>query len=315
MKSLRVVFMGTPDFAVSCLKYLSSGDHKIEAVYTQQDKSAGRGRTVTASPVKRAGEELGLAVIQPRSFKSSEAVAELASFKPEVIVVAAYGQILPRIVLEMPEHGCINIHPSLLPKYRGVSPIPAAILAGDEFTGVSVMLLDAGTDTGPVLAQAQVPVSSDDTTGSLTEKLSRIGGALLLDVLPAWVDRTIEPRPQNDREASYSTKLTKEDGEIDWALPALDIWRRIRAFNPWPGAFTRWQGKQLKLIEASPLEASGGLTPGQVGKAPDKEVGFAVGTGNGALGVLSVQIEGKRAMPAVDFIRGQRGLIGGVLGT
>ena len=314
MKSVRVVFMGTPDFAVPCLKYLVTNDYEIEAVYTQQDKSSGRGRVIMSSPVKRAAEELGFPVIQPRSLKSSGTVAELGAFRPDVIVVAAYGQILPQTVLDLPEYGCVNVHPSLLPRYRGVSPIPAAILAGDDFAGASIMLLDAGTDTGPVLSQAQIAISPDDTTGSLTNKLSRIGAQLLLETLPLWVGRKIGPRPQDDSRASYSAKLAKEDGEIDWHFAAIDIWRRVRAFDPWPGAFTTLQGKQLRVLKAKPMSTTSGLAPGQVSASPDKEIGFVVGTGRGELGILTVQLEGKKAMSAGDFVRGQRAFVGATLG-
>ncbi len=313
MEPLNIVFMGTPEFSATTLKYLIANQFKIVAVYTQQDKAAGRGRAVAASPVKSVAGEAGIPVVQPRNFRGPETVSELAAMKPDLAIVAAYGQILPQAVLDIPRYGCINVHPSLLPRYRGVSPVASAILAGDAFTGASVMLLDAGTDTGPVLAQAQVPITAADTTGLLSDKLARIGSQLLVSILPSWVKGYLTPRPQDAALASYCRKLTKEDGEIDWGLPASEIWRRVRAYNPWPCAYTAWQGKQLKILEARPMPAIPGALPGQVVDVHDKPVGFGIATGEGLLGVSTVQLEGKKAMPAGDFLRGQRGLLGAML--
>ena len=189
----------------------------------------------------------------------------------------------------------------------------SAILAGDEFTGVSVMLLDAGTDTGPVLAQAQVPITASDTTGLLTDKLARIGAQLVLSILPAWVKGQLAARPQNSSLASYTNKLDKEDGQIDWGQSTTEIWRRVRAYNPWPCAYTAWQGKQLKILEGRPMPAIAGALPGQVVDVHEKNVGFGIATCEGVLGVSTVQLEGKKAMSAVDFLRGQRGLLGAML--
>jgi methionyl-tRNA formyltransferase len=310
---LRVVFMGTPEFAITSLEHLFLNQYQVVAVYTQPDRAAGRGRSLVSSPVKRVAMEWGLPVVQPVSFKKAEAVAQLASLRPDIIVVAAFGQILPQSVLDIPGHQCINIHPSLLPKFRGASPVAAAILAGDEFTGVSIMLMDRGLDTGPVLAQAQVPISAQDTAGSLTAKLSLIAAQLLLEVLPRWTRGEITPRPQNETEASYSGEFSKKDGAIDWHLPAVDIWRRVRAFHPWPGCYTKWQGKQLKIIEVVPLPVENKLEIGQV-VALDKEGAvFGVNTGDGVLGISKVQLEGKRTMSVAEFLRGQRQLIGAIL--
>jgi len=268
---------------------------------------------LVAPPLKKAALALGLSVLQPARLRDSETVAQLAGLHPDVIVVAAYGQILPQSVLDIPASGCINIHPSLLPKHRGVSPVPGAILSGDRFTGVSIMLMDRGLDTGPVLTRAQVPVSAEDTAGSLMAKLSLIGGQLLCDVLPVWAGGGLTPRPQDESGASYSGTISKEDGEIDWRLSAVEIWRQVRAFQPWPGCYTRWQDRQLKIIDSVPLGAEGALEPGQV-LAPNRtEAPFGIGTGDGVLGVLQVQLEGKRAMSAADFLRGQRQFIGAIL--
>jgi methionyl-tRNA formyltransferase len=315
MEAVNAVFMGTPDFAEICLRYFRANDLSITGVYTQQDKPTGRGRALEAPPVKRAAAEMGLPVYQPSNFRNRTTIAELAALKPDVIIVAAYGQILPQTVLDIPRLGCLNVHPSLLPKYRGVSPIPAAIIAGDNWTGVSVMLLDAGMDTGPVLSCAQVPISGVDTTGSLSARLARIGAQLVLGVLPAWLRREIAAVPQDSSLASYCTKLSKEDGEIDWKTPAADISRRVRAFNPWPGAYTYWEGKQLRIIEARPVAGvSEAASPGQVVGLAATKSAFGVGACDGVLAVSAVQLEGRKAMPAGDFLRGQRGMMGAVLG-
>lgn len=304
--------MGTPEFAVPALEHLMLNRYQVVAVYTQPDKPSGRAHSPLPSPVKRAALGWMLTVVQPVSFKAKETGAQLASWQPDVIVVAAFGQILPAAVLDIPTYGCLNLHPSLLPKFRGASPVAAAILAGSEFTGVSLMLLDKGLDTGPVLARAQIPISAQDTTGSLTAKLSRIAAQLLLEVLPGWVRGEIVPQPQNEAEASYSGVLAKQDGEIDWRLPALALWRQVRAFQPWPGCYTWWQGKQLKIIEAVPLTGERGGEVGQV-IALDKAVAaFGVTTGDGVLGVNQLQMEGKRVMSAAEFLRGQRQFIGSV---
>ena len=309
-KRLRIVFMGTPDFAVLPLEYLALNQYQVVAVYTQPDKPAGRGHPLTFSPVKRVALELGLQVVQPTSLKGAEVASELASLKPDVIVVAAFGQILPRSVLDIPQYGCLNLHPSLLPRFRGASPVQAAILAGDNFSGVSIMLMDEGLDTGPVLSRAKVPISSRDTTGSLTAKLSRLAAMLLQEILTGGVRGELKPRPQDESQVTYSDLISPEQSEINWQLPAVDIWRQVRAFQPWPGCFTRWQGRKLKVIEAEPLPLEK-LKFGQVTSLPEDV--FGVGTGAGVLKVLTVQLEGKRVLPAAEFLRGQRHFIGEVL--
>lgn len=314
---MRVVFMGTPRFAVPALEHLVLNHHQVVAVYTQPDRPTGRGRSLVSSPVKKAAEALGLPVVQPGSLKREEAVSQLAELAPEVIVVAAFGQLLPPSILALPKFGCINIHPSLLPRFRGASPVAAAILAGDEFTGVSIMVMDKGLDTGPILARAQIPISDRDTTGLLTDKLSQVGARLLQEVLVRWVHGEITPQPQNEADASYCSEITKEAGEINWRLPAIDISRRVRAFQPWPGCYTWWQGKRLEIIEAVPLPGKGDVNVGQVVTlSPTGEAegaAFGVGSGAGILSVARVQLEGKRAMSAAEFVRGQRNFIGAIL--
>jgi methionyl-tRNA formyltransferase len=298
--------MGTPEFAVNALQQLITGKYELAAVFTQPDRVAGRGLSQAQSPVKKLALAYSLLVRQPVKLSAEEVIAEIAGLRPDVIVVAAYAQKLPKTVLDISALGCVNIHPSLLPKYRGVSPVPAAILGGDGFTGVSVMLMDEGWDTGPVLSRAQIPISAQDTTGSLMDKLSRIGAQLLLDVLPRLAGGTLVPQPQDEAMANYSGLVSKEDGEIDWHLPAVDIWRRVRAYQPWPECYTFWRGKQLKVLEAVPLDRQTTGVIGQVIALDRKNITFGVVTGEGVLSVRRVQLEGKRVMSAAEFLRGQR---------
>jgi methionyl-tRNA formyltransferase len=310
---MRVVYMGTPEFAVAALKLLANNRYELLAVFTQPDRVAGRGLSQVQSPVKRTALAYSLPVRQPVKLRDKEVVAEIAELNPDVIVVAAYAQKLPKAVLDIPELGCVNIHPSLLPRHRGVSPVTAAILSGDSFAGVSVMLMDEGWDTGPVLSRAQIPISKQDTTGTLTDKLSRIGARLLLDVLPRLASRTLVPQPQDEAEVDYSGLIRKEDGEIDWNLSAVDIWRRVRAYQPWPECYTFWRGRQFKILEAAPLDRQVTGEAGQVVALDRKNTAFGVITGEGLLGVSKVQPEGKRVMSAAEFLRGQRDWAGMVL--
>jgi methionyl-tRNA formyltransferase len=310
---LRIVFMGTPEFAVPSLERLIASQHRVVAVYTQPDRPAGRGRSMVSPPVKAYAEPRGLTVVQPDSLKTSGVVAQLADYRPDVVVVAAFGQILPQAVLDIPPHGCINIHPSLLPRYRGASPVASAILSGEEFTGVTIMLQEAGLDTGPVLTRAAVSISPNDNTGSLTGKLSLISAHLLQEALGGWLRGEIVPQPQNEAEATYFLQLKKEAGQIDWKLSAVEIWRRVRAFNPWPVCYTTWRGKQLKIVEAAVIAEEGGHRVGLVVALSGHEAAVGVGTGEGILGVKKVQLEGKRVMTSAEFLRGQRDFIGAVL--
>ena len=311
---MRIVFMGTSEFAVPPLEHLLLNQYQVVAVYTQPDKPAGRGRRLTPSPVKKMALSWNLPVEQPLNLKETGVVKRLSDFNPDAIVVAAFGQLLPQTVLEIPRYGCINIHPSLLPRWRGASPVAAAILAGDEVTGVSIILMDRGMDTGPVLARAQIPIEAQDTTGSLTAKLALIAAPLLQEVLARSVRGELNPQSQDETRATYCSQISKEEGEIDWHLPAVDIWRRVRAFHPWPGCYTRWRGKRLEIIEAVPMSGEATLEPGRIVALTQATKGagaaFGVHTGEGILGVIKVQLEGKRAMPAAEFLRGQREFIG-----
>ena len=311
---MRIVYMGTPEFAVAPLKYLLLNGFDVVAVYTQPDRPAGRGRGLGVSAVKKAALDSGLPVLHPVSLKDAAVLARLADLRPDVIVVAAYGLLLPPAVLELPRYQCVNIHPSLLPRHRGAAPVAGAIMAGDGFTGVSIMLMDRGWDTGAILAQAQIPVMAQDTTGSLTPRLSLVAAQLLPEVLIHWAGGTINPRPQNNDAATYSGTISKEDGQIDWQTPVADIARHVRAFQPWPGCYTCWQGKQLKIIEAVPLPADDIPSPGQVlALPPESGAVLGITAGGGILEIRCLQLAGKRAVAAVDFLRGQRQLIGAVL--
>jgi len=315
----RLLFMGTPDFAVSVLKALI-GRYELVGVVTQPDQQVGRGRQVEASPVKVVALAHGLPVLQPRRLRQPEAAAELRALAPEVIVVAAFGQILPPEVLNIPPKGCLNVHASLLPKYRGAAPIAAAILAGEEETGVTIMLMDEGMDSGPILSQSTCSISPQDTQESLSAKLAQSGAHLLMDTLPRWLAGEIEPRLQDHRQATYCRVISKGDGLIDWTQPAVEIWRRSRAYYPWPSAYTYWRGKLLKVLRAEALPhptspasrgGSGEREPGQVMALAG---GLAVVTGEGALLLIEVQLAGKKALNAEDFARGQRDFVGSVLG-
>lgn len=310
---MRVVFMGSPEFAVPHIEYLVLNGYQVVGVYTQPERPAGRGRGLVSPPVKLAAQALGLAVMQPPSFDQT-VVAQLEQFHPDVIVVAAFGRILPRPVLSISRLGAVNVHPSLLPRFRGASPVASAILAGDEFSGVSIMLMDEGLDTGPILARAQVPIAVSDTTGSLTNKLSIIGARLLIEILVHYSRGELTPKPQNEAGATTTSPVTKEMGEIDWHLSAQDIWRRVRAFYPWPGCYTREQGKKLDIIEAVPLTVAGKFKVGEVvALAAKGPTVFGINTGDGVLGISRLRLEGKRALSAAEFLCGQRGFIGMVL--
>ncbi|HEU65075.1 MAG TPA: methionyl-tRNA formyltransferase, partial [Chloroflexi bacterium] len=255
----------------------------------------------------------GIPVIQAETFKSSEVVEKLASFQPELIIVAAFGAILPPEVLSLPRFACLNVHPSLLPRHRGPSPVANTILCGDEITGVTIMLMDAGLDSGPILAQKKVGISLMDTAGSLSSKLAEAGANLLLETLPKWLEGELGPQPQDESQATYSKMITGQDAEIDWRLPAVELWRKVRAYNPWPSCYTWCQEKRLKIHKAIPLSDVGETEAGKVvALAEPPEVGVV--TGHGILGLCRVQLEGKREMAASDFVRGRSDFIGSVLG-
>lgn len=321
---MAIVFLGTPAFAVPSLHRLAAEGYEIAAVYTQPDRPAGRGRRPAPPPVKTTALAMGLLVRQAESLRDPGALAELISLHPEVGVGVAYGQILSQEVLAIPPRGMLNVHPSLLPRHRGASPISAAILAGDRETGVTIILMDPGMDSGPIVAQRSSPIEDWDTAGTLTDKLAPLAADLLAETLPRWLRDEIEPRPQDHSLATKAPLLKKEHGAIDWSLPAARIWRQVRAYNPWPGAYTTLDGDLLHIWEAWPLPG-GGAPPAtvvalreeqQAGLPPKAERGaFAVQTGDGVLVVLSVQRQGRRRLAPAEFLRGARGFIGRRLGS
>jgi len=305
----RVVFMGTPRFGQIVLDGMA-GHHDIVAVVTQPDRRAGRGRRVTMSPVKAWALEHGSLVLQPPTLRGEEIAQRLADLAPAVIVVAAFGQILPSQILTLPDYGGINVHASWLPRYRGAAPIPAAILDGDERTGVTIMLMDDGVDTGPILSQASLDIEAEDTTASVAEKLGRLGAKLLVDTLPRWLAGDILPQKQDDTRVVYAGLLRREDGRIDWTESAAQVSRRCRAFYPWPGTFAYWGKKELKVLRARSLPSALSAPAGKVMRIDSKVV---VATGNGLLVLEEVQLAGRRPMLADAFVRGQHGFVGSTL--
>lgn len=307
----RVVFMGTPQFAVPALEALV-GAHQVVGIVTQPDRPAGRRRQLTPSPVKQVALAHDLPLFQPPSLRTPEAIAQLRAWDPEVIVVAAFGQILRQDVLDLPSQGSINIHASLLPRWRGAAPVPAAILAGDRITGVTIMLMDAGLDTGPILAQREEPIKPDDTRATLEARLARLGAELLLETLPPFLEGDLSPRPQPAEGVTHARQLRKEDGLLDWSRPAAELDRQVRAFTPWPGAFTVLRGQRLRVLRAAPLpDWHENAPPGTMIALAD---GCAVATGAGGLRLEEVQLAGKRRMDIAAFLCGQRDCIGSCLG-
>ena len=311
--SLRVVFMGTPKFAVPTLAALTDRGHRIVGVYTRPDRRSGRGRRLTAPPVKSFAEGRGLPVFQPDSLRrDAGARSALAATEPDAIVVAAYGLFLPSDTLALPRLGCLNIHPSLLPRHRGPSPVATAILNGDGTTGVSVMLLDEGMDTGPLLAQRETELTEDETANDLTARLFDLGARLLVETLDQWAAGRIAPVAQDDAHATVTRLLRREDGRLDWSQPAAAIGRRIRAFSPWPGTYTTWDDRTLKVVRARPLDIVSRDQPGVVVRLDGAAPGVVCGAG--VLELVTVQLEGRRATSAVDFVQGYGGFVGSVLG-
>ena len=313
---MRLVFMGTPNFAVPVIAGLTGLDGwEVAGVYTPPDRPAGRGRKAQSSPVKEFALEHGIPVHQPASLRSAEVHAELAALEPDVIIIAAYGKLLPPPVLELAPLGCLNIHPSLLPRHRGPSPVTTSILEGDKVTGVTLMLLNEGMDTGPLIARREYPLAGDETAVGLTETLFGLGGELLRENLPRWQSGELKATPQDDSLATVTRKLARADGLADWTLNAETLERRARAFTPWPGLFTGWNGSGLKLVQVSVLPAgSGGNGDGNdvgvVVETGDPVTPAAVVTAQGLLGLKTVQLEGRRAVAVSDFLRGAPGFIG-----
>ena len=297
--TLRIVFAGTPDFSVPPLRALLASPHQVVGVYTQPDRPAGRGRKLTPSPVKAEALAAGIPVFQPVSLKDADAQRELAGLKPDLMVVVAYGLLLPQAVLDIPRLGCVNIHASLLPRWRGAAPIQRAILAGDAETGVDIMRMEAGLDTGPVYLEQRIPIDTGDTGGSLHDKLAKLGAEALMAALPGIADGSLAPVAQDDSRTCYAKKLDKAEAEIDWARPAAEIARQVRAFNPWPVAQTRFEDAILRIWNASPVKGETG-NPGMVMSAGRQ--GIEVATGDGLLRITRLQMPGKKPVSAADFI-------------
>lgn len=313
LEPIRAVFMGTPRFAVPALTALADVGCDIVGVYTQPDRRSGRGRRHAASPVKQAALERGLPVFQPASIRrDADARAQLTTLEPHLIVVAAYGLFLPPETLRLPPLGALNIHPSLLPRYRGPSPVAAAILADDVATGVTVIQLDEGMDSGPILAQAETPIGAAETADALTARLFDMGAALLADILPKWSAGDIAPAPQDESRATITRLLSREDGAIDWRMTAVQIARQARAYHPWPGSFTHWRGRLLKVLDCSPMPSISDSPPGRVVALPD---GVGVATGEGVLALRRLQLEGRQAVGASEFVLGYGDFVGSTLGN
>jgi len=308
--TVRLAFFGSPDFAVPTLQALVDSPWRPVVVVTQPDRPAGRSRKMQSPSAKHVAEAAGMPVLQPSRLSEPEAVAALAAYRPTLQVIAAYGQIIRREVLDLPQHGTLNVHASLLPRWRGASPIAAAIHAGDVETGVTIMLVDDGIDTGAMLSRRVEPIRTDDTAGSLSVRLAQVGAELLLDTIPHWLAGEIKPEPQDDGRSTLAPRLKKGDGRIDWSRAAADIALTVRAFTPWPGASTTFQGKSLRMLRT---EAIGERTGAEHGTVVEVDGRVGVETGDGLLVLHEVQREGKRPMGAKEFARGERNFVGGRL--
>jgi len=309
-QSLAIAFAGTPDFALPALDAIAASRHRLAVIYTQPDRPAGRGQRLTASPVKERGLTLGLPIEQPRTLRDPAAAATLAAFAPDVMVVVAYGLLLPEAVLAVPRLGCLNIHASLLPRWRGAAPVARAIMAGDAVTGVCIMRMEAGLDTGPVMLRHEVPIDARETAGALQARLAAEGGRLIVPALDALAAGTARFEPQEAARATWAHKLEKSEARLSWREPARALERRIRALNPWPIAETTLDGAQLRIYEAEVVAAQSGSVPGTILQAGAD--GIIVMTAEEALAIRRLQLPGRRAVPAADFANARR-LIGLVL--
>ncbi len=300
---LRIVYAGTPEFAVPALEAIVAAGHRVAAVYTQPDRPAGRGRALTPSPVKRAALEAGIPVLQPATLKDLEAVATLTAFAPDVMVVAAYGLLLPPSILAVPQLGCVNIHGSLLPRWRGAAPVQRAVLAGDPATGTAIMRMAAGLDTGPVYASATLPIGPHDTAATLSRALAAQGARLLLEVLAQLEAGTARAVPQPAEGVTYAHKLDKREARLDWAEDAALLDRRVRAFQPWPVAETVWRGAQVRIHETEPLSLPTDAAPGSI--VAVGTAGVDVATGAGLLRLVRLQLAGRNVVTAAEFARNE----------
>ena len=298
---MKIVFFGTPEFAVPSLKILLDSEHEVIAVVTQPDRQSGRGRRFHPCPVKALAEEAGLEVLQPRRVREPEFIDKLKQLNPSVIVVVAYGQILPSEIIHMPGYGCVNVHASLLPKYRGASPVNKALIDGEEKTGVATMLMDEGMDTGPVLLKEETKITPEDTAGSLSKRLSEIGAARLIPTLKGLEKGSLKPTPQEGKP-SYAPVMKKSDGLIRWSLSAEEVCNFIRGMNPWPGAYVFIDEERAKILMAFPLEGDGDA--GRIESVTKDEL--LVGTGMGRISITGIQPSGKPVMEIRAFLQGRK---------
>lgn len=304
---MRLVFAGTPDFAATALKSLLQTDHDLVAVYSQPDRPAGRGRKLTPSPVKQVALDAGIPVYQPETLKTAEAQETLRALNADVMVVAAYGLILPAAVLSIPRYGCLNIHASLLPLWRGAAPIQRAIAAGDRETGITIMQMDAGLDTGDMLLKTATPIEESDTGGSLHDRLATMGGQAIVDALKSLETGTLTAEPQNSKKACYAHKLTKEEGHIDWTEDASSINRTIRAFNPWPGTFTDADDLRIRIHATDVIDVTSDRHPGTV--VERSREGIDIACGLDVLRVTRLQLSGSRPQSASDLINSGKDIL------
>lgn len=296
---MRIVFAGTPDFAVPPLQALIKSEHPVVGVFTQPDRPSGRGRKLTPSPVKQLALEAGIEVFQPDSLKTEEQRAPLEALRPDLLVVVAYGLILPQAVIDLPPLGCINIHASLLPRWRGASPLQHAVLRGDSESGVTLMFIEPRLDAGPMLLKKKTPISADDTAGDLHDRLARLGAEALIELLPRLAAGTCMAEQQDDAHATYAGKISKEDAVLDWCLPALELARRVMAYNPWPVAETLYNGQTLRIWRARAIDIPADAPPGTLLASKS---GLEVATGKGRLDILELQLPGGKRITARDFL-------------
>lgn len=301
---MKVIFMGTPDFSVGTLEALVEAGHEVVLAVTQPDKPKGRGKEMQFTPVKEAALRHDIPVFQPKKVRDPECMEELRKYHADIMVVIAFGQILPQEILDMTPYGCVNVHASLLPKYRGAAPIQWSIIDGEEVTGVTTMQMDAGLDTGDMLLKTEIKIEADETGGSLHDKLAEAGATLCVETLKALEEKTVTPEKQGETPTAYAKMLDKKLGNIDWTMDAVSIERLIRGLNPWPSAYTMWNGKVMKIWRGEVLEASGEQMPGTI--VVVSKDSFTVQTGKGQLRILELQLQGKKRMDAAAFLRGYK---------
>ena len=308
---MKIIFVGTPEFGAAILENLTDAGYKPALIITETDKPTGRKQIFTPSVVKTTAQKYGLPILQPD--KIGNCKLEIENLKPDLIIVVAYGKILPKSILNIPKYGCLNIHPSLLPKYRGPSPIQETILRGDDETGVTIILMNERMDEGPIVSSSKVKVQNSKVNYiELHNQLAELGEKLLVETIPKWINGEIKAEPQDDSKASYTKIIKKEDGRIDWTESAEIIERQIRAFNPWPSSFTDFEGKNLKILKAEILDQGGNFKSGEIFLTKDKKIG--VQTGKNCLVIEELQLAGKNRMTAKEFLNGYKNLVGTILG-